>query len=251
MPGWMRRVGVALVLTALAVTAHGAGGVLTGCLWQPPLPMGDARRPSDLDRELLAALAAEYEMELRIRPTPFARIAEDLAAGHCDVAFHALLRTAEHRARLHFGPVLIVSDLRAVVPSGQRTIRDWSDLARPGRRLLVVRGGHPEAALSTAFPAAELVVVETERARVEDLESGRVDAAIVLEHTAIRILAVHPWARVVAPPRRLAPLPLSMATGRHRREMAARIDAFSQRIRKDGRLQAMAERFGYQTLLAQ
>ena len=250
MPGWLYRFCVALVLGALAVTAQAAGGVLTGCLWQPPLPLGDIRRPSDLDRELLVALAAEYEMELRIRSTAFAQIADDLAAGHCDVAFTGLPRTAEQRARLHFGPTLIISDVRALVARGQRTIREWSDLGRPGRRLLVVRGGHPEIALAAVFPSAEFVVVETERARVEDVESGRVDAAIVLELTAMRFAAVHPWMRVVSPPRPLAPLPLSLATGRQRPELVARIDAFSQRIRKDGRLQTLAERLGYQPLVA-
>ena len=225
-------------------------GTLHACMWQPPSTLGEPLLTTAMDRELLALLAAELGLRLELAALGLDRLVAALAAGQCDVAMALLPRTTPQVEALRFAKPLLQVELRAVVAAGNRGLREWADLDRPGRRLVVGQGTHAEAAMRARVGHAELVVVAPDRVRMEDLDSGRIDAFVLTEVVAQRVVRLYPGTRLIAPSASLAPLPVGMAVAAGDEAWLRWVDDFGARIQRDGRLRAMAERHGAAALLA-
>ena len=134
-------------------------GTLHACLWQPPSTLGEPLQTTAIDRELLALLASELGVKLELSALGLERLGPALLAGQCDVAIALLPRTSAQLEVLRFARPLLQVGLRAVVATGNRGLREWSDLDRPGRRLVVGQGTHAEAVMRARLGHAELVAV--------------------------------------------------------------------------------------------
>ena len=225
-------------------------GTLHACVWDMAAIIGVARHDAELDHTLLTELATELQVRLVTVPLPIVQIPAALVDGRCDVALAGLPRAGSAAQALHFGGPLFRWPLRAVTTAGHRAIRAWADLDQPGRRIAVARGSYPESVIREQIRHAELLVVEEAPLRLGDLESGRIDAVIVLAYTADRLRSTFASIRSIAPVKDSRPLEIALACVARDAEWSKRIDAFSERLRADGRLLALARRFGATAYLA-
>ena len=254
---WLLALVLTLMLT-LPRTADAQGalervrqqGILRACMWQPPSTLGEPLQTTAIERELLALLASELGLRLEISALGLDRLGPALVSGQCDVAMALLPRTQAQLEVMRFARPLLQVGLRAVVATGNRGLREWADLDRPGRRLVVGQGTHAEAVMRPRLGHAELVAVPPERVRMEDLDSGRIDAFVLTEAIAQRVSRLYPGTRLITPSASLPPLPISMAVAAGDEPWLRWIDDFGARIQRDGRLRAVAERHGATALLA-
>jgi len=230
-----------------------AAGVLRVCIWPDYFGIG-ARNPRSgelqgLDIDLSQALGTDLGAKVEHVETDFGRFADDLLRRRCDVAMMGVGVTPERRARIVFTRPYLRSDVYAVVSRHDARLQGWADLDRAGRVIAVQRGTYMEPLMRERLREARLLVVDRPGEREKAVESGRADAFITDYPYSRRMLASVDWARVLAPPApvKLTDYAYAVAPGDAR--WLARVDAFVQAIRQDGRLAAAAQRHGLSAIV--
>ena len=251
----------ALVLGAAAPAAAGpvldrvkAAGVVKVCIW-PDYYGITYRSPrtgvlQGIDIELSAAFAKDLGVTLQYVESSFAKLIDNLVGDRCDVAMHAVGVTPQRQARLRFTSAYLRSDVYGVTTRANRVIQDWSSIDQPGVRVAVQAGTFMEPVMAQALKRAELVVVRPPATREQELESGRVDVFMTDYPYSRRLLDNADWARLVSPPSPFHVVPYAYAVKPGDDEWLARVEAFVQAIRGDGRLQAAAARAGLSEIAA-
>lgn len=227
--------------------------VLRVCIWPDYFGIG-ARHPRSgelqgLDIDLSRALAADLGVQVEHVETDFGRFTDDLLRRRCEVAMMGVGVTPERRARVAFTRPYLRSDVYAVVSRHDARMSGWDDLDRPGRVVAVQRGTYMEPLMRERLREARLLIVDRPGEREKAVESGRADAFITDYPYSRRVLASVDWARVLAPPSpvRLTDYAYAVAPGDAR--WFARVDAFVEAIRRDGRLSTAAQRHGLSAIV--
>jgi len=231
-----------------------AAGALRVCIWPDYFGIG-ARHPRSgelqgIDIDLARALAGELGVRVQFVETDFGRFATDLSERRCEVAMMGVGVTPERRARVAFTRPYLRSDVYAVVSRHEAGLGGWDELDRAGRVIAVQRGTYMEPLMRERLRHARLLVVERPGEREKAVESGRADAFITDYPYSRRVLANTDWARVLAPsvPVQLTDYAYAVAPGDA--GWLARLDAFVEAVRRDGRLVAAAQRHGLSAIVA-
>jgi ABC-type amino acid transport substrate-binding protein len=131
-----------------------------------------------------------------------------------------------------------------VTTRANRTVREWSDIDQPGVVVAVQAGTFMEPVMTTSLKQARIAIVRPPATREQELEAGRVDVFMTDYPYSRSLLDNADWARLIAPPKPFFVLPYAYAVKQGDPGWLARLDEFVARIKKDGRLQAAAKRFG-------
>ena len=203
-----------------------------------------------LDVDMARALAKDLGVELRFVDSSFSMLTDDVTQDRCDVAMFAIGITPARAEKLRFTRPHLVSDVYAITTRGNRRIRDWSDIDRPGVVVAVLKGTLHEPVMREKLKAATLLVVDSPRAREQEVESGRADVFMTDFPYSRRMLDNADWARLVSPPAayHLTPYAYAMRPGDER--WHARVEQFVAAIQRDGRLLTSARRQKLDTIVA-
>ena len=98
--------------------------------------------------------------------------------------------------------------------------------------------------MAAALKQARLVVVKPPMTREQEVESGRVDVFMTDFPYSRRLLDNADWARLVSPTKAFHSLPYAYAVKPGDDAWLKRVDDFVATIKRDGRLEAAAKRFG-------
>ncbi len=254
-----RIVGAATCLTllaaALAPVAH-AGGVadrvqkraeLLVCIWPDYQGISYRHPRSDhlvgLDIDLSIELAHDLGVALRHVDSSFQTLIPDLLADRCDVAMFAIAVLPQRAAYLRFAKPYLSSDIYAVTTRGNRIVRRWEDIDRPGVRVAVQAGTFMQPVMAQTLRQATLVVIEPPATRERELESGRIDV-FMTDYPYSRTLQRQEWTHVIAPPQPFNIVPYAYAVKPGDDAWLQRVNDFVDRIQRDGRLDAAARRHG-------
>jgi polar amino acid transport system substrate-binding protein len=156
-------------------------GSLVVCTELPYAPFvvrDDDGEPTGFEIQLLERMADALELDLEVRPTPFAEIddGEALRQGRCDVATGALTVTEQRRKRMSFADPHYDVVLTLLVPAAS-DVDGLSDLA--GRRLAVQEDTSAEAYARRRAPSGTIIEPFTgDQEMVEALRAGRVDGVL-------------------------------------------------------------------------
>jgi ABC-type amino acid transport substrate-binding protein len=123
-------------------------------------------------------------------------------------------------------------------------VRRWEDIDQPGVAVAVQAGTFMEPVMAAALKQARLVRVQPPATRERELEAGRVDVFMTDYPYSRRLLDNADWARLIEPPRPFHVLPYGYAVKPGDAGWLAEVDAFVERIQRDGRLEAAARRHG-------
>ncbi len=195
---------------------------------------------SGVDIDMAHALGKDLDAAVVFVDSSFAKLADDVAQNHCDVAMFAIGITPARQEKLRFTPPHLVSDIYAVVSQANRRIQQWDDIDQPGVVVAVARGTLHEPVMRVKLQAAQLLVLDTPFAREQEVQSGRADVFMTDFPYSQRFLAKADWARLLAPPGRYHITPYAYAVAPGDEPWLARLTTFVADIKRDGRLLASA-----------
>lgn len=204
---------------------------------------------SGIDIELAGELASDLGVRLQFVESSFERLIEDIEQDRCDVAMFAIGVAPDRQARLAFSQTYLQADIYGVTTRASRTIRQWSDIDRPGVRVAVQAGTYMEPVMSRHLKHATLVVVRPPLTREQELEAGRVDVFMADYPYSLKLIENADWARRVAPPHAFHVLPRAYAVAQNDEAWLRRVDAFVGQVKQDGRLERAARRAGLAELV--
>jgi cyclohexadienyl dehydratase len=225
-----------------------AGQPLRVCIW-PDYYGVTLRNPrnaqlSGIDIDLSAALAQDLKAPLTYVDSSFATLIDDALAGRCDVAMFAVGMLPQRMEKLRFTRPYLRSDIYGVTTKGNRVVRQWADIDKPGVLVGVQAGTFMEPVMAAALKQAQMVVVKPPTTRERELEAGRIDVFMTDYPYSRRLLDNADWATLIEPPQPFHVLPYAYAVKPGDDAWWAAVDGFVQRIQRDGRLEAAARRHG-------
>ena len=225
-----------------------AAGTVRVCVW--PAYYGVTylnprnQQMTGVDIELSTAFAKDHQFKLVYVNSSFQTLVADVTQDRCDVAMFAVGITPERQQALRFTQPYMQSDIYGITTQGNRIVRNWEDIDKPGVQVAVQADTFMEPVMAAALKQANLVVIRPPLTREEELEAGRVDVFMTDYPYSRRLLDNADWARLVAPPQPFHKVPYAYAVKPGDAAWFKLMDDFVARIKQDGRLEAAARRFG-------
>jgi ABC-type amino acid transport substrate-binding protein len=225
-----------------------ATGAVRVCIW-PDYYGISFRNPrtqqlQGIDVELAGELARDLGAKLQWVDSSFVKLIEDLNSERCDVAMFGVGMLPARTAALRFTQPYLQSDIYAVTTRSNRVVKAWADIDQPGVNVAVQAGTFMEPVMAAALKQARMVIVRPPATREQELESGRVDVFMTDYPYSRRLLDNADWARLVSPPQPFYVLQYGYPVKQGDEPWAQRLSAFVAAIKRDGRLQAAAQRNG-------
>ena len=202
-----------------------------------------------LDIDLSAEFANDLHAHVQYVESSFTTLIDDLRRDRCDVAMFAIGMLPQRMAQLRFSEPYLQSDIYAVTTRSNAVVHAWSDIDRPGVRVAVQAGTFMEPVMAASLKHAQMVSIKAPATRERELESGRVDVFMTDYPYSRRLLDNADWATLVSPPAPFHVLPYGYATTADDDAWGSSVEAFVQRIKRDGRLDAAARRHGLSTIV--
>lgn len=225
-----------------------AAGTVRVCIW-PDYYGITWRNPrtqqlSGIDIDLAAELGRDLQAKVQLVDSSFPTLVDDLKADRCDVAMFAVGMLPQRMEQLKFTRPYLQSDIYAVTTRSNRAVRRWADIDQPGVQVAVQAGTFMEPVMTAALKQAKVVSIRPPATRERELEAGRVDVFMTDYPYSRRLLDNADWAMLISPPGRFHVLPYAYAVKPGDDDWLATMDQFVQRIQRDGRLEAAAQRHG-------
>lgn len=197
-----------------------------------------------LDIDNARELGRELGVAVQFVDSSFAKLIDDVTMDRCDIAMFAIGITPQRQEKLRFTQPHLASDIYAITTRTNRRIQTWADIDKPGTVVVVAKGTLHEPVMRARLKAAELRVVDTAVAREQEVQAGRADVFMTDFPFSRRMLDNSDWARLVSPPEtfHITPYAWAMAPGDER--FHGRVEKFMADLKRDGRLQANAKRYG-------
>ena len=260
----IRRLGSAcgILLAALGASACFAGPVLERvkasgtvrvCIW-PDYYGVTLRNPRNeqlggIDIDLSAEFARALGVKLQYVESSFAKMIDDLTNDRCDISMHAVGVTPQRQLKLQFSQPYLQSNIYGVTTRGNRLVRNWEDIDRPGVRVAVQSGTFMEPVMAASLKQAQMVVIRPPQIREQELEAGRVDVFMTDYPYSRRLLDNADWARLVSPPSAFNPIPYAYAVKPGDADWLQTVNQFVAAIKRDGRLERAAKKHGLEEIL--
>ncbi len=225
-----------------------ASGLVRVCIW-PDYYGISLRNPRNqqlvgIDIDLSAAFAKDFGVKLEYVDSSFVSLKDDLTKDRCDVAMFAVGVTPQRQQALKFTQPYMQSDIYGVTTRNSRVIKDWGDIDKHGVQVAVQAGTFMEPVMAAELKQARLVVIRPPLTREQELESGRVDVFMTDYPYSRRLLENADWARLVTPPKPFHVIPYAYAIKPDDDAWLQQLDSFVIRIKRDGRLNAAANKHG-------
>lgn len=197
---------------------------------------------SGIDIDMATALGQELRVPVRFIDSSFASLISDVEQDRCDIAMFAIGITPQRSEHLRFTRPHLISDIYAITTRSNRRIQTWSDIDKPGTVVAVAKGTLHEAVMREKLKQATLLVTTTPQGREQEVEAGRADVFMTDYPFSRRMLETTDWARLVTPPSiyHLTHYAYAMQPGDD--VWYARVSAFLDKVRTDGRLLAAIKR---------
>lgn len=238
---------------ASRVEKIGKSGELRVCIW-PEYYSISYRNPRSgvlegMDIDMARQLAADLGVAVRFVDSSFSALIDNLTQDRCDVAMHGVGVTAARREKLAFSAPVLRGGVYAIASKRHPTIQSWEDIDREGVVVAAQAGTYMEPVMKESLKKAELLVVRSPEAREQEVMSGRADVFVTDYPYSRKMLAIHDWARLLAPPQPLAPALYAYALAPGDDAWLETINAFVVRAKRDGRLAKAAADAGLTTIV--
>nr|WP_315431281.1 ABC transporter substrate-binding protein [uncultured Albidiferax sp.] len=228
-------------------------GTLRVCVW-PDYYGVSHRNPNTqqlegVDIDLSAELARDLKLKLQYVDSSFPTLVDDLNSERCDVAMFAVGMLPQRMQQLRFSRPYLQSDIYGMATKSSRVVQQWSDIDQPGVLVGVQAGTFMEPIMRDQLKRAQMVVVKPPATRESELEAGRIDVFMTDYPYSRRLLDNADWARLISPSKPFSVLPYGYAVKQGDDAWWKKIDAFVERVQRDGRLEAAAKRHGLSAIV--
>ncbi|SDO18592.1 ABC-type amino acid transport substrate-binding protein [Rhodoferax sp. OV413] len=230
-----------------------SSGTLRVCIW-PDYYGVSHRNPNTqqlegVDIDLSAELARDLKLKLQYVDSSFPTLVDDLNNERCDVAMFAVGMLPQRMQHLRFSRPYLQSDIYGMATKSSRVVQQWSDIDQPGVLVGVQAGTFMEPIMRAHLKRAQMVVVKPPASRESELEAGRIDVFMTDYPYSRRLLDNADWARLISPSKPFSVLPYGYAVKQGDDTWWKKIDAFVERVQRDGRLETAAKRHGLSAIV--
>ena len=146
-----------------------------------------------IDSDLAQELAKDLKVNLEFVPSSFATLIDDVTNDKCDIAMFAIGNTKARREKIRFTTPHLSSDIYAITTKTNKKINSWNDIDKKGIVVAVAKGTYHEPVMKQKLQNAELLVVNSYKAREHEVLSGRADVFMTDYPFGKRMLAKTDW----------------------------------------------------------
>jgi ABC-type amino acid transport substrate-binding protein len=194
-----------------------------------------------IDIDLANLLAKVLGSKLQFVETSFAAFIADVQSNKCDVAMFGIGITLARAQAVEFTHPYLQTGLYAVVRKDEK-IKHWEDIDADGNTVAVMLGSYIESFAQSYLKHAQVASISPPATREQELVAHHVDAELVDYPTAQKVERDFEWAQVVTPPTQLLSTPFGYAVAPGDQIWHNYLNIFVDTIKRDGQLQAAAER---------
>ncbi|MGB1238128.1 MAG: ABC transporter substrate-binding protein, partial [Pseudomonadales bacterium] len=185
-----------------------AANELNVCIWSDYFAIS-YRNPrtqvlEGLDIDMATLLAKSLDVRVSFIESSFSQLSDNLKANRCDIAMHGIGVRESRKADMSFSTPYLASGIYAVSSKHSRYITRWRDIDRAGNVAVVQKGTYMEPVAKRTFKQADIRVVDSFKAREQDVLSGRADVFLTDYPYGKRMVTLTDWAKLLEPQTPLA-----------------------------------------------
>jgi len=203
-----------------------------------------------IDIDMAHEFAKYLNVNLKFVDSSFGKIKENMTNDACDISMHAVGVREDRKPFMDFSEPHLISGIYAVSMKSNPTIKHWEDIDQDGHIVVVQKGTYMEPVMRDYLKKAELSVVDSFKAREQEVEAGRADVFMTDFPYGRRMASLTTWAHLMEPEKTLAPTPYTYAVPKGEPAWLAKVNEFLQAVKKDGRLAASAKKHGLSPIVA-
>ena len=201
-----------------------------------------------IDSDLAQELAKDLKVNLEFIPSSFATLINDVKNNKCDIAMFAIGNTKSRRAKMRFTTPHLASDIYAITTKTNKKINNWKDIDKKGIVVAVAKGTYHEPVMKEKLKHAKLLVVNSYKAREQEVKAGRADVFMTDYPFGKRMLATTNWAKLIIPNTTYHMTPYAWAMSYGDDKFHARVEQFISDIKRDGRLLKLSKKNGLEPI---
>lgn len=195
-----------------------------------------------IDVDLAKAFAKDMDVRIEFIESSFATLIKDITEKHCDIAMFAIGQTVERKEHLSLTTPHLASDVYAISSKSNKRIQVWEDIDTEGVVVAVAKGTYHVALMQKNLKKAKLLIVDSLHAREQEVEAGRADVFMTDYPFGIRMIEEREWAKLIKPSTPFNVTPYGWAIAQNEPALKAKVEAFIETIKHDGRLLNAAKR---------
>ena len=225
-----------------------SSGELKVCIW-PDYFMITYRNPrtqllEGIDIDMAKSLAEHMGTELTFIESSFSELAHNLNNNVCDIAMHGVGVRDSRKPHMEFTQPYLASSIYAIGTQDNERIQRWKDIDQHGNVAVVQKGTYMEPVVRSAFRKAKVAVVDSFKAREQEVISGRADVFMTDYPYGTRMVKLTDWAILIPPTKPLAKTFYAYAVPKGETDWLSEVDAFLLSMKKNGKLKAFADKNG-------
>jgi ABC-type amino acid transport substrate-binding protein len=203
-----------------------------------------------IDIDMAGELAKKLDVKLIFVNSSFAKLVTNMKNDACDIAMHGVGIRDSRKPHMDFSEPHLVSGIYAVSMTSNTSITTWGDIDKSGNIIAVLKGTYMETVMRDYLKQATLTVVDSFKAREQEVQSGRAEVFMTDYPYGRRMASLTKWARLLAPGTPLAPTPYAYAVPKGDPEWLATVNEFVREIKVDGRLAKSGAKHGLTPIVA-
>ena len=201
-----------------------------------------------IDSDLAKELAKDLDVKLKFIPSSFATLVKDVNSDKCDIAMFAIGNTESRRAKLRFTTPHLSSDIYAITTKANKKINSWEDIDKKGIVVAVAKGTYHEPVMKKKLKNAQLLVVNSFKAREQEVKASRADVFMTDYPFGKRMIAKTNWAKLIIPSKTYHKTPYAWVMNYGDDKFYNRVEKFIKKKKKDGRLLELAKKNGLEPI---
>ncbi|WP_286239139.1 substrate-binding periplasmic protein [Neptuniibacter halophilus] len=202
-----------------------------------------------IDIDMAGEFARHLGVNLRFVESSFGKLIDNMSNNQCDISMHGVGVRDSRKPYMEFSEPYLSSGIYAVATRNNELIRQWQDIDQSGNVAVVQKGTYMEPVANNYFKKARVAVVDSFKAREQEVESGRADVFMTDYPYGKRMTALTEWAVLFAPPQPLAPTSYAYAVPKGETAWLEEVNAFLREMKRSGKLAAAAEKHGLSEIL--
>jgi ABC-type amino acid transport substrate-binding protein len=197
-----------------------------------------------IDIDMAHELANTLGVKLTFVESSFSKLASNLKSNACDIAMHGVGIRDSRKPHMEFSQPYLASGIYAVGTKDNRAINSWDEIDQEGVIAVVQKGTYMEPVVKEKFKKAEISVVDSFKAREQEVMSGRADVFMTDFPYGKRMVTLTEWAVLLSPEQPFAKTGYAYAVPKGELEWLKEVDDFLNAMKKTGKLSRFAEKHG-------
>jgi ABC-type amino acid transport substrate-binding protein len=196
-----------------------------------------------IDVDMARLFAKWLLVELNFVDSSFAKLQQNITNGNCDIAMHGVAIRENRKAYMDFSAPHLRSGIYGISMQSNQQIRTWDDIDLEGVIAVVQKKTFMEPVMRTTLKRAQLLVVDSFKAREQAVQSGRADVFMTDFPYGKRMISLTKWARLLSPKQPFSTTEYAYAVPKGDKRWLAKVNAFLSEKKADGTLLALAEKY--------